>query len=836
MKKHFPILALTSLIVSACNLSSEPNENLGETQDDITFYPISVNPLQGKPMSGTWAVTSGADNDSSVCRECTYTDSLDYTQTSYPQGYTLTSSWAQQFPRLGSTTEGLPDAFNQADIRVNAHLSGDFAKGLDRNLCVAYTLLALARRVANTGTLDPPISGSGFSSSLVDRLENTPAPDICNNSSWQTAIAQAILHAPTAWRRFFPPQYARHLRSQITPSGLNYVTHNFAEPKCLAEMDGRAARSYCAMRSAATAAGGHVQDLGKHQPTDFAFWKLGEAKGNLRFLPPERFPSGNSEAYLMPMVTGGAVNPITGPLMPRFADLTHPLVWVSGDTQFESQEVWGRVGTTYTGTFPNLVATPVYGWTKRYDNMAHGDYLAGTARTGDFGLSNVELFRLWGVLSVSASFQLALDLGVLQPNHELSQGSAPTRSLNLDPTAGTLFASDGQLLTFTSGFGGIPPWYQAKGPGGLYPPKSTVDSQFGTKVRYQQRDDRTAVVRDSISETLALTGSLSFNIAGIDVSLELNSSATATSQLDTVFREHLSGVVSNQTSPVAGSATELALQSNAMVSVERKNDVTANPLDAILHFHVTIPTPFGDISVNWDKTIYSADPVTLTGETSRSLEAEKLRVGQFGQNGLTAFNRDAQRPSVYSHLPKPDQPGGNRFQSFPQTVGQCLATNGTVPAADPVQDPQPAEPFEPGICLVTYGVYTVDPNGSIGLPQRIPSGVCDGANRVGFINDFMSDCTGTQCAAEQACMEEFVDFNCAEGGEVTWNASPVHSREVDNASRDEFLTLANQCATLHSARGSATNAAQAQDLYEDFQSLYTLTLCEGGVPIGNPHD
>lgn len=834
MKQHHAAIALTSLIVSACNLSSEPGENLGETQDDLVFYPISINPLAGKPMSGTWPTTSGADSDPSVCRECTFTNSVDYNETSYPQGYTITSSWAQQFPRLGAST-GLPDALNAADARVTQHLSGEFAKGLDRNLCVAYTLLALTRRVANTGTLNPPTATSGFPSALVDRLENSPAPDICDNASWQTTIAQAILSSPTAWRRFFPPQYARHLKSQITPSGLSHLTRTFAEPKCLAEMDGRASRSYCAMRGAATAAGGHVQDLGAHETTGFAFWELGEAQGKLRFLPPERFPSGNSEAYVMPMVIGGAVNPVVGPLMPRFTDLTHPLVWVSGDSQYESQEVWGRVGTTYTGTFPNLVATPVYGWTKRYDNMAHGDYLAGMARTGDVGLNSVELFRLWGVLSVSASFQLDLQLGVLQPGHELAQGSAPTRSLNLDPSAGSLFGSDGQLLIFTSGTGSIPTVFQAKGPGGLYPPTTTVDSQFGTKVRYQQHDDRSTVVRDSITQSLSLTGSLTFNIAGIDISLEVSSTATARAQLDTVFREHLSGVVSSQTSPVAGSASELALQSNAMVSLQRQNDVTASPLDAILHFHADIPTPFGSISVNWDKTIYSADPVTLTGETSRSLEAEKLRVGQFGQNGLTAFNRDAQRPSVYSHLPQPNQAGGNRFQSFPQTVGQCLATNGAVPAADPVQDPQPAEPFDPGICLVTYGSYSVDPGGSVGLPQRIPSGVCAGANRVGFINDFMSECTGTQCAAERACMEDFVDFNCAEGGEVAWGGSMVHSREVDDASRDEFLTLANQCATLHSNRGSAGNASEARALYEEFQSLYTLTLCEDGVPIGDPH-
>lgn len=830
MKKHFSTIALTSLIVSACGLSSSPDDHLGETSQ-----ALGENPLAGRPMSGTWSTTSGTDGDSTVCRECSYTNAANYGEQSYPQNYSIVESWSQQFPRLGASA-GLPDAFNAADDRVDDILGGEFSQGLDRNLCVAYTMLAMVKAVSNTGELNPPTSTfsdspSGFG--LRSALESLPNPIICEDETWQHEIASAILSAPSAWRRFFPPEYARHLKSQISPNGLGYTTHTYAEPQCLAEMDGRGARSYCAMREAATAAGGHARDLGSHTHREFAWWDVGDVNGKVRLLPQERIVSGNSEVFVMPLVTGGGVNPLVGPLFPRFVDLTHPLVWVSGDSKYESPEAWGRVGTTWSGTFPNLKPTPLYGWTKRYDNMAHGDYLAGVQRTGSLGLNNVEFFRVWEILSVGASLHLDLELGTLKDPHPLEAGSAPTRSVNLDPVGGSLFASDGPIHQFNPSTGTIPAYYQSEGRAGLYPPVATVASQFGTRVRYDQRDDRTAVVRDKISETLTLTGSAGVNIAGVTVGLNVNSSATVSSQLDTVFREHLSGVVSSQTQPVAGAANQLALQSNAAVSVERRSDIIANPFNIVLTFAVVVETPFGDINFAWDKELYAAPTIDDDVPETFSSEAAKLRVGQFGQNGLTAFDRDGQRPSVYSHLPAPNQAGGQRFQSFPQTVGQCLATDGNVPDADPPEDPQPPQDFDPAVCLVTYGDYSTTPGGSVGLPQRIPTDVCDGANRVGFINDYMSDCTGTQCAEERTCMEEFVNFTCAEGGLVSWDGVPVHSREVEAQTRSEFVGLAAECAELHASRGSS--AADARDLLEEFHDLYTLALCVDGVPTGSPH-
>src|SRR5690606_4416292 len=98
MKQHHAAIALTSLIVSACNLSSEPDENLGETQDDLVFYPISINPLAGKPMSGTWPTTSGPNSDSTVCRECSYTNRVDYPHDDYPLAFNF-DTWRNQFPK-----------------------------------------------------------------------------------------------------------------------------------------------------------------------------------------------------------------------------------------------------------------------------------------------------------------------------------------------------------------------------------------------------------------------------------------------------------------------------------------------------------------------------------------------------------------------------------------------------------------------------------------------------------------------------------------------------------------------------------------------------------------
>ncbi|MEZ4230027.1 MAG: hypothetical protein R3B89_12700 [Polyangiaceae bacterium] len=468
MKKHFSALALSSFILSACNVSSDPTEDVESTSDDLKFYPISINPLAGKPMSGSWSKTSGADNDSTVCRECSYTNHSDFPHDQYPLAFDF-NTWKASFPRFGSST-GMPEALTEGKAIADDLIGGSYNSALEENLCYAWAYLAVGQ-TQRGGSLTPSVSKLSHSITVTSYLNSLGllAPQaICGSATLRQEIAQKVFQSNQAWALAFPPQYARHLKSQYLPSGLGYSNHVYAEPECLAEMDGRASKSYCSMREAAQRAGGSKLPLGNHQIGQFLFWEVGKVDGNLRFLPPSKIkeidPYPNTKAYVIPMVVSGAVNPLTGPLLPEFSDLTHPLVWVTADGQYESQEVWGKTGVRYVGTWPNIHLEPVYGWTKRYDNMAHADYLAGRSRTARIALQDVTLFTIWEVLNVNLGVSMDFELGVPKTDHELRQGAAPTRSVNLDPSQGTVFASDGQIKRGTSTVG-WPPLY-VYGPNG----------------------------------------------------------------------------------------------------------------------------------------------------------------------------------------------------------------------------------------------------------------------------------------------------------------------------------------------------------------------------------
>src|SRR5690606_26358935 len=136
--------------------------------------------------------------------------------------------------------------------------------------------------------------------------------------------------------------------------------------------------------------------------------------------------------------------------------------------------------------------------------------------------------------------------------------------------------------------------------------------------------------RDRIKDTLTLSANAdALPVGPIDITLRVDSSIAVESRMDTVFRDHLSATL-----PMSGAPGLLDLQSNAMVEVQRASDVTADPFTITMDFSTDINLPIvGTIRINWSKELYKAATLDLVSETSQSSEAEKLRVGEFGQYG-----------------------------------------------------------------------------------------------------------------------------------------------------------------------------------------------------------
>lgn len=181
-------------------------------------------------------------------------------------GSWLESSWKSQFPTWGGSP-GMGNALTGAAALAQDHLGGSFNTDLDKSLCHTWVLLAAASNLLG-GNLQPSVGSMSASVRSLVNSTSFGAALVCENTSVRNQLLAKInTTAPTAWIHLFPPEYARHLRSEYTANGWGYTNHQYAEPSCLAEMDGRAARSYCGMRRAAQVANGRKLDLGS-QPAD----------------------------------------------------------------------------------------------------------------------------------------------------------------------------------------------------------------------------------------------------------------------------------------------------------------------------------------------------------------------------------------------------------------------------------------------------------------------------------------------------------------------------------------------------------------------------------------
>src|SRR5690606_4860337 len=151
-------------------------------------------------------------------------------------------------------------------------VNGTYGEGLDKSLCYAWAHLASMSHLVNLGSMSP--NPSEMSSSVKNALNAGPAAAalICNAASTRNEVTSRIYTLNRDWTRMFPPGYARNLNSEIVPYGTGYQSHEYAEPRCLAEMKGRGARAYCGMRNAAVAVKGRTLKTGEQKLGEFLFW------------------------------------------------------------------------------------------------------------------------------------------------------------------------------------------------------------------------------------------------------------------------------------------------------------------------------------------------------------------------------------------------------------------------------------------------------------------------------------------------------------------------------------------------------------------------------------
>ncbi len=358
-------------------------------------------PLEGQPMSGVWVkTTASSDADTTACRACAFTAGEDIkssfkTDTTSPAAPALVASlpvWDAQ--------GGLRQQYQDVVAATSGLLPSSPVQPLLDRLEAARAVLQPFATLAGT-TIKPPQTG----------LSST-------------------------WTRAFAPIHGRHLVHALRPPELipqpaGWIAHDYPDPQCLAELRWRGARSYCAMRQAALSAGGARLSLGSWSIGDALFWSFGDVAPSLRFAPPVKdLDASSANAFAIPLLLGGDVTPARGPILPNFGDLSHPLVWLTGDAEVFSDEDFGSFFLPPTECFGRGVCkpNPQEGFRKRFRNLKHVDVLAGTSASAILEVPDV-LLATFGPASLFLNGTITIDSGLVEDGNPMTGGAV------VDPSA-----------------------------------------------------------------------------------------------------------------------------------------------------------------------------------------------------------------------------------------------------------------------------------------------------------------------------------------------------------------------------------------------------------------
>lgn len=563
------------------------------------------------------------------------------------------------------------------------------------------------------------------------------------------------------WKVSFRPTTGR---GYVSPAASGARGYSGIVP--LQELRDRGARSYCAMREATYQQNGGALDLGGGSSGNALGWDVGKAYGSLRLFPPKRVEGAvdgtpTAEAYVMPMTVSAKLTPAVGRLLPDFGELAHPLMWMTGDAEVITLENPASEVTRPCPWCPPIVKT-IY--TKTARNLYHADLMAGVSTNAHIGLDQLVLADL-GLVKVYMGGDIDIALGQLDVSNTYGQGGVAASGLSSwrapRPTALSPAGTQACDAAFSSSSSSS---WAAYAEGGL--PFAFESASGQSFVRWNSADDRSLVVRDTISESINAGCDLGLDFGPLDVGIKGQTTLAATSEMNLVVREHLSAVDAALAKPTPGYRS--LPQTNFLVVPELHSDVNAHPLDIFGYFHLHIDLLFTDIDIDWQEKFFSLREINITNFNdghALSGEDRRLRVGEFSEPLLQTVAPS--QPSVYSHLPGTT----NGFASFPVNLTTCLN--------DPKQPPQPSKINGPKIgegpikgATCAYGFVSA---GRL-MTQPMPKNICSSA---ALIDGWVAGARCGQysrCANLKACYGKVLAFLCKQTSlQQTYNGENVLS-------------------------------------------------------------
>lgn len=777
-------------------------------------------PLDGQPMSGTWVKPFAAsDADTTACRGCSFTAGKD-----------IKSTFKADF------TSGFQDPGHAAF--VSALPTWDQQGGLRQQYS---DIVAAVSGKLPANPADP----------LLERLEDVrtvlqPFAELAG-----TTIPAPQAGASARWVRAFAPIHGRHLVRELRlpaqlPPAQGWIEHNYPDPQCFAELRWRGARSYCAMREAAFAAGGAKLSLGQWSIGDALFWTFGAVEPSLRFEPPvKELDAPSAQAFGIPLRIGGNLTPARGPVLPDFGELTHPLVWLTADAEVFDDEDFGSYFTAPTECRLGAVCPPNHqiGFRKTARNIKHVDVLAGTSASATLEVPDV-LVATFGPASLFLSGNISIESGVLDTN--LMAGGAVVDPSAPDPWPPTAWptprddkldvlgvpgpeASDAPLRRVLSGAQLLRPVENGQTAAAwtiLMESPAGTPVAFGTALRWRNDDDRSVAMRDRITEAMSLAGKLGFSLGPVHATLSGSTTFTAMSEQTLAFREHLSAV----DPPLLGIALPPRLrltQANAILVAEPHSELSYEPLTVTLHLELRVDLGFKTISVGWEQELLKLEKVPLGGVTAQPAEeGDRLRVGAFSEIGLAAFDGGHEKPAAFSHLP-----GNLSFTSFPQTVAECLAD--PEQPVDPTDD-DPVTPGDPPIHGELCAVGIQAQSGQLENLGPVPANVCDGGGAIqAYAAGYACSLADEICGPRRQCLVDALSFLCSPTSKVQpWFKPPqtAVAHVLTDAEHATIGTIVQQCIVAF-AIGESDPESAAKAFPDDF---IDFVPCDANGTIGVP--
>ena len=632
--------------------------------------------------------------------------------------------------------------------------------------------------------------------------------------------ANVSIPARKASFRGYPPLRARWLSRQwgFGPgAGSPFPKEKlfeYKDPDVFREIRLRAARQYCAARSAQFEQGDAVSSLGERAA--FSVNVLGQqidflvAESMLVLDGPERF-TGNgvndgAQAFAIPFLLGTRITPIRGIGLPGFDEIRVPLTMLTADSEVtnesDSRDVlvgWNLSCQWQTEAFPPIIPCTqipkfVYQPSKQYHTVTHVDVALSADKTPSL-TAHFPLFFLGGVRIDLGIEPLALSVGKLSAENQrvletpLAGWPQPrTGRLFQNPLTGVRYHDGRWKLRPFINLGSQPLFAWFVLPDGETDPfwrtwfNNPVLSPPPLDVRLFNDDDRALVSTTELTLTSTVSGILGGKFGPFTVDLTVAGGITGTVDNDHLIREALLAADLGQPSmtPITALTVRPRMRANA----------TLEKTKATLHLSLHIDLGLTSIDIDITKDLLSIPGASLANYDSDSAlqssdEQFNFRLGTGARDGDVM-----KQPAVLSHFP-----GRPEFNTFDVSVDTCLADEAPNPPPPPpctaVTDP--GEPPSAEICVFgpAFGTGSI-----LGEPLPIlpapPQGVCGNINAYALALAL--------APAQKACVADLLAFLCQPiSKQQIWQGKSVISRVLE-------LTNAAQGQALADVVGACVNA------------------------------